>query len=442
MVGVFEEIIRLGRNYGIGCIMISQRPQSVNKEVLNQTECLFVGQVNGSQERKSLKEWITHQGMDPKLVDELPGLPIGTMYVWSPQWLRILQKVKIAAKSTYDASATPRVGDKTVRRNPAPLDLGEIKTRMAAVIEEEKQNDPKELRKQVRELTRELHILHATPKEAAKVETKTVEKPVLKDGQLERIREIIERIDDSIARAAELVAPVKEALIKVLVVETRAVEDRLAKERATHVLRDGQLIGEPLPSPGIGRQARFEANYGSGALKRATKGLATKPQLAPRHQEIINAIAFYNQIGVEPCNKRMIAGFCTRPFNGNFRTDLSVLRTAALIDYPTPGEVALSEEGHNAVTELPRVRAQADLHALWLNRLQPRHQEILRMLLVHVRGGNAALPKKEVAAEMGREFNGNFRTDLSVLRTLGVIDYPNPGSVAVSKNLFPPLPAR
>src|SRR5438045_2179216 len=50
MVGIYEEIIRLGRNYGIGVSMISQRPQSVNKEVLNQTECLLVGQVNGAHE--------------------------------------------------------------------------------------------------------------------------------------------------------------------------------------------------------------------------------------------------------------------------------------------------------------------------------------------------------------------------------------------------------
>jgi DNA helicase HerA-like ATPase len=49
MVGIYEEIIRLGRNYGIGVSMITQRPQSVNKEVLNQTECLFVGQVNGAR---------------------------------------------------------------------------------------------------------------------------------------------------------------------------------------------------------------------------------------------------------------------------------------------------------------------------------------------------------------------------------------------------------
>jgi hypothetical protein len=88
MVGVYEEIIRLGRNYGIGVSMITQRPQSVNKEVLNQTECLFVGQVNGAQERDALKKWITHQGMDVHLVEELPTLKIGTFYVWSPQWLQ------------------------------------------------------------------------------------------------------------------------------------------------------------------------------------------------------------------------------------------------------------------------------------------------------------------------------------------------------------------
>jgi hypothetical protein len=112
MVGIYEEIIRLGRNYGIGVSMITQRPQSVNKEVLNQTECLLVGQVNGAQERDALKKWISHQGMDVHLVDELPRLKAGTFYVWSPQWLNLLQRVRIEPKRTYDASATPKVGDR------------------------------------------------------------------------------------------------------------------------------------------------------------------------------------------------------------------------------------------------------------------------------------------------------------------------------------------
>lgn len=156
MVGVFEEIIRLGRNYGIGCVMISQRPQSVNKEVLNQAECLFVGQVNGAQERKALRDWITHQGMDENLVDELPGLGVGTMYVWSPQWLRVLEKVRIEKKRTFDASATPKVGENRQARELRPLDLDELKKKMAATIERAKSDDPRELRRKITDLEAKL----------------------------------------------------------------------------------------------------------------------------------------------------------------------------------------------------------------------------------------------------------------------------------------------
>jgi DNA helicase HerA-like ATPase len=42
MLGAFEDIVKLGRNFGIGVCLISQRPQSVNKDALNQTEALFV----------------------------------------------------------------------------------------------------------------------------------------------------------------------------------------------------------------------------------------------------------------------------------------------------------------------------------------------------------------------------------------------------------------
>ncbi len=83
MVGAFEQIVRLGRNYGIGCSLITQRPQSVNKEVLSQVECLCVLQITGPHERKALEEWVQEVGADRKLVGELPGLSQGEGYVWS-----------------------------------------------------------------------------------------------------------------------------------------------------------------------------------------------------------------------------------------------------------------------------------------------------------------------------------------------------------------------
>lgn len=110
-----EDIVRLGRNYGLGSVLISQRPQSVHKEVLSQVEALFVGQLSAPQERKAIADWVVEHGTHRKWLDELPSLPVGTMVLWSPQWLRKLVKVRIAKKRTFDASATPELGAKLQR---------------------------------------------------------------------------------------------------------------------------------------------------------------------------------------------------------------------------------------------------------------------------------------------------------------------------------------
>lgn len=158
MVHVYEEIIRLGRNYGIGASMLTQRPQSVNKEVLTQAECIMAFQINGVPERKALKEWLTYEGGDVNLVNELPSLPVGTCYLWSPQWLRKFQKVTIGKKSTLDASATPRAGHQLVRRDPAPLDVKDIAARMTSTIEKAKADDPKQLRAKIAELESKIRV--------------------------------------------------------------------------------------------------------------------------------------------------------------------------------------------------------------------------------------------------------------------------------------------
>jgi hypothetical protein len=113
MLGAVEDIVRLGRNYGLGSVLISQRPQSVNKEVLNQVECLFVGQLQGSHERKAVHEWIFSKGAagGNDVDKQLLGLQPGEFYCWSPQWLRFFGKVRIERKATFDASSTPTHGD-------------------------------------------------------------------------------------------------------------------------------------------------------------------------------------------------------------------------------------------------------------------------------------------------------------------------------------------
>lgn len=132
MLGAVEDIVRLGRNYGLGSALLSQRPQSVNKEVLNQVECLLVGQLNAHHEREAIKNWIVEKGQDLDYVDELPSLPQGTMFLWSPQWLGKFERIKIAKKKTFDASATPKLGERLLVRDLAPVDIEALQEAMAA----------------------------------------------------------------------------------------------------------------------------------------------------------------------------------------------------------------------------------------------------------------------------------------------------------------------
>lgn len=134
LLGAIEDIVRLGRNYGLGSVLISQRPQSVSKEVLNQVEALFVGQLAGPHERRAIAQWVAEHEADRALLDELPGLPPGTMVLWSPQWLRTLQKVVIARKRTFDASATPEFGKgPAVAHRSTAVDVAELRAELAAL---------------------------------------------------------------------------------------------------------------------------------------------------------------------------------------------------------------------------------------------------------------------------------------------------------------------
>jgi hypothetical protein len=112
MLGTGEDLVRTGRNSGWGFVLMSQRPQSIHKEVLSQVECFFVGQLTEPHARNRLKEWIVEKKADVSTeLDELVNLERGEFYCWSPQWLRVFKRIRVLPKRTFDASRTPELGD-------------------------------------------------------------------------------------------------------------------------------------------------------------------------------------------------------------------------------------------------------------------------------------------------------------------------------------------
>lgn len=165
----WKRICKIGRNFGIGVSLISQRPQEVNKKALNLTECMFAFQMQGPHERKAVRAWIEDIGGDGKIVDQLPKLEVGHAHVWSPRWLKISREVAIGKKHTFDASSTPELGEsKAAEVKPlSSKDLEALRKEMAEVIEKEKENDPTALKAK----------LAAAQRELAKGATKSAGKP-------------------------------------------------------------------------------------------------------------------------------------------------------------------------------------------------------------------------------------------------------------------------
>jgi hypothetical protein len=146
---------KLGRNFGIGVSLISQRPQEVNKKALNLTECFFAFQMTGPHERKTVQDWMREKGVDDTIASDLPKLAVGQPHIWSPQWLRISETIKIAERWTYDASSTPRFGAKPVSTRPlSPADLEKLTVDLKQAVIKAKENDPEALRRRIRELER------------------------------------------------------------------------------------------------------------------------------------------------------------------------------------------------------------------------------------------------------------------------------------------------
>ena len=108
-----ERLVRLGRNRGYGCSLISQRPATVDKDVLSQCENIFVLRTVGAHDRKALYEWLSEKQAGDAARPDFPAfssLPSGTAYFWSPSWLQLFERIQVRERETFHPGATRKIG--------------------------------------------------------------------------------------------------------------------------------------------------------------------------------------------------------------------------------------------------------------------------------------------------------------------------------------------
>jgi hypothetical protein len=206
----FEVLVRRGRARGVGITLVTQRPATLNKNVLTQVSTLVVGRMIAPQDRRAVQAWIEAHGTEhqkEEFWNSLASLSTKEKWVWSPA-RDIFKKVVIRKRETFDSSATPKVGDRSAGpKSLAEVDLDVLRERIASTIEKAKRDDPKELRRQIVDLKRQLE--KSKPIEVEK----PVEIPVLRDEQIEALKKSISQVEAINERlnqiAQEITTPVR-----------------------------------------------------------------------------------------------------------------------------------------------------------------------------------------------------------------------------------------
>jgi len=131
-----ERLVRMGRNRGLGCTLISQRSAQVAKDVLTQIDILIALRTVGPQDRRALLDMFEAVLEEQQLEDleqfkaTITKLPNGMAWVWWPERGQFVQ-VSIRQRETYHAGATPSFkAPKVVQAKP---DVSALRERFKAL---------------------------------------------------------------------------------------------------------------------------------------------------------------------------------------------------------------------------------------------------------------------------------------------------------------------
>jgi hypothetical protein len=436
LLGVTENIVRRGRNNGIGVTLITQRPAVLNKDVLTQVDGLVAMRMLGPQDRAAIDAWVGEHGDATAAADvkgTLPELGNGESWWWVPEQ-GILRRVQVRKSRTFDSSPTRKRGGGGARepKSFADIDMGAIEQKMAATIERAKADDPKELRARIRALERQL-----AERPATEPETRVVWP--FSDEELDRT---IESAELALTRASE--ANVRaEQLLRDADSASLDIGEFLCALRAWRERRDAKAesIDELIRVATGNRAARGRPPSGRDDTQqrkppRADEPGAGPPRVAaPRGARAPGPEA--NGTVLKAGARRMLAAVASlhpmpltraqvgtlakvKRTGGTFSTYLGLLKQNGYV-VEEADRLSITEAGFDALGTAPPAPATPDeLRAMWRDRLKAGAR---RMLDVLIDRHPDWLRREELADAAGITMGGGtFSTYLGMLRTAGLID--------------------
>ena len=392
-VGAMEDLVRRGRFKGIGSTLISQRPASVNKDVLTQCDCLMAMRIVHPRDIDPVMEWVNVQA-DPtkaqEMIKSLPGLPTGTAWIWAPRF-DILDRVKIRRRRTFDSSQTPEIGQQRIEPEVwAKVDLEALGAEISATAQRAKENDPPTLKAKIAQLQAEL------ARKPAAAAPERVEVPILTPEAAELISKAITASKELESLAHQMIGALQEKgrrntpCPKLIPVPRQPGEPPLPRGMSRVI------------NPANSLSFKFDAPAAAG--------------VAGTQQKILDVLAMLEVRGIEPNADTVARWLSLHPRGGRYTGDLAALRRDGYLDgwaLTASGQSAARpmETGFEASQQPLEGTQRAIMQAL---RLAPDDHPtapvLAEILNLHPRGGR-------------------FTGDLARLRTMGLITPRGPISL-------------
>ncbi|AHG93108.1 protein of unknown function DUF87 (plasmid) [Gemmatirosa kalamazoonensis] len=316
MVGAIQKLVRQGRASGFGVTLIDQRASTVNKDVLTQVELLVCHRTVAPQDRKALEAWIDEHDAEGRAEDFLTSLrrlPQGTAWFWSPEWLDVFQQVQVRSARTFDSRRTPKAGERVkAPTRTADVDLEALKAKLATTIEQARADDPRELRKRITELERELKQRGAAPDPAALqaeykrgLEAAVQELRTLLVGRAVDLRATAERLTDVATAAVDAM---------------RRTADAIAGDVPAHIAAAPPAVGRIPARPT--RSAAAAPRSAPPVRRSPAPASGNGVHVSGTQQRILNALALFEQLGQTPTSRARPSPACagSRTPRGRSRT--------------------------------------------------------------------------------------------------------------------------
>ncbi|MDD5110707.1 MAG: DUF87 domain-containing protein [Patescibacteria group bacterium] len=398
----------LGRKRGFCAILATQRISKLHKDAAAECNNKLIGRAGLDIDRKRAAEEIGFTTKED--VRSIRVLAPGEFYMFGPA----ISNEVIKAKVGELAVLPPRRGTNAAVMPPTPA-IRKILGQLADLPKEAEAEARTiaDYKKQVAQLRRDLTLAKRTNPSAPAVKVERIEIPAVGKRALQGIQ-AAESNMRKLAKVLKDGTAFIELSVKKLTVELGKVNS--SGKRIYHT--------NMFPHP---NKLTFQSVSSNPVL--ANSGELTTPE-----RRILNAIAWFESIGINEPEKAAVAFLAGYKFgSGGFNNPCGSLRTRGMIEYQN-GSIVMTEAGRSFAQIPENALTTETLHQKVMNILPTPEQRILQPLLETY---PEPMTTEELAGRSGYQFgSGGFNNPKGKLRTLGLIEYLPGGRVVARKILF------